>query len=60
MQPIKQMHLELLNLTLICTIKQGGEWEGVFSARRVLAHVRMTNRVSQTRQSSIYRALKKL
>ena len=27
MQQHKQMHLESLNLTLICNIKQGDEWE---------------------------------
>ena len=51
------MHLESLNLTLICIIKQGDEWEGVCLAQKDVKNVRMPREASQSRQSSIYRAL---
>jgi hypothetical protein len=60
MQSLKQMHFGSLPTHLECITKQENEWERFGSAQRMLSHVRMTKRVSQTWPSSIYRALEKL
>jgi len=55
MQSHKQMHLESLNLTLICTIKQGDEWEGVCLAQWDVKNVKMPREIPQSRPTTIYR-----
>ena len=55
MQPHKHKHLESLNLTLISTIKQGDEWEGVCSAQKSVKYVRMPKETSLSQPSCIYR-----
>jgi hypothetical protein len=60
MQPLKQMHLESLNLTLNSQLSKRDEWEGVCSAQRMLSQVRMTKRVSKGQLTSLYRCPKKI
>ena len=55
MQSLKQMHLESLNLTLICSIKRVDEWEGVCLARRDVKDVKMPRELAQRRPTCIYR-----
>ena len=46
MQSLKKMHLESLNLTLICNIKQGDEWKRFGLAHKDAISIKMCNNMS--------------
>jgi hypothetical protein len=55
MQPLKQMHLESLNLTLDSQPSKGDEREGVCLAQEDVKHVKIPREFPKSRPPTIYK-----